>query len=136
MNQFSRLYRHTLSVFALLGVPSRVFAAAAGGGADARMIDDKVDLLEPIGGPTEIDVGPGLTTWYNYFNSALPWLYTVAVGLCLLWMLYGGYLIMISSDQADKRAAGKAKMIGAILGIVVLSFTGSILRILNDMFFD
>ncbi len=104
--------------------------------ADDAMVRGKVPLLEPISGPNEITIGPGLTTWFNYFNSTLPWLYSVAVGICILWMLYGGFLIMISSDQADKRATGKAKMIGAILGIVVLSFTGTILRILNDLFFD
>jgi len=96
---------------------------------------NQIELLEPISGGNTIPIGPGVDTWINYFNSAFSWLYDIAVGICILWLLYGGIQIMISSDQADKRAAGKSKMTGAIIGIVVLSFAGTILRMLNNLFF-
>ncbi|MDD5103736.1 MAG: pilin [Candidatus Peribacteraceae bacterium] len=94
-----------------------------------------IDLLAPLGGQTNIPVTSGFGTFLAYFNDAAAWLIYVAMGLCVLWVLIGGFMVMLSAVDSSKREKGKSHMMWAITGIIILLFAGFILRTLNSMFF-
>ncbi|MDD5041539.1 MAG: hypothetical protein PHX87_04280 [Candidatus Peribacteraceae bacterium] len=94
-----------------------------------------IDLLAPLGNQTNIAVQSGFGTFLSYFNDAAAWLIYVAMGLCVLWVLIGGFMIMLSAVDSGKREKGKAHMMWAITGMIILLFAGFILRTLNSLFF-
>ena len=94
-----------------------------------------INLLQPITGGNSIAIQPGLGTWFEYFGRAGQWLYNIAIGFCVLWVLIGGIQVMTSSDASDRRAKGFEKMKASILGVIILTFSGLILRTLNNLFF-
>lgn len=94
-----------------------------------------IDLLAPLGNQTNIPVTSGFGTFLAYFNDAGMWLIYVSMGLCVLWVLLGGFMIMLSAVDSGQREKGKKHMQWAITGMVILLFAGFILRTLNSMFF-
>jgi len=94
-----------------------------------------IDLLAPLGNQTNIAVQSGFGTFLTYFNDAAAWLIYVAMGVCVLWVLLGGFEIMLSAVDSGKREKGKSHMMWAIIGMVILLFAGFILRTLNSLFF-
>lgn len=96
---------------------------------------DGIDLLAPLGNQTNIAVTSGFGTFLSYFNDAAMWLIYVAMGLCVLWVLLGGFMIMLSGADSGLRSKGIGHMRWAITGIAILLFAGFILRTLNSMFF-
>ncbi|MDO8468433.1 MAG: hypothetical protein Q7S29_01610 [Candidatus Peribacter sp.] len=94
-----------------------------------------IDLLAPLGNQTNIAVTSGFGTFLSYFNDAAAWLIYVAMGLCVLWVLLGGFMIMLSGADSGLRSKGIGHMRWAITGIAILLFAGFILRTLNSMFF-
>jgi len=94
-----------------------------------------ITLLQPLGDTRTINVSSGIGTFINYFNDATSWLLTVVVGICVLWVLIGGFQIMLSGGFSGMDSAGKNHMIWAIAGLAITLFAGFILRLLNSMFF-
>ncbi|OIO54965.1 hypothetical protein AUJ46_02010 [Candidatus Peregrinibacteria bacterium CG1_02_54_53] len=94
-----------------------------------------IDLLAPLGSQTNIPVQPGFGTFLTYFNDAGAWLVYVAMGICVLWVLLGGFMIMLSGADSSLRSKGMSHMRWAITGMVILLFIGFILRTLNSLFF-
>lgn len=60
---------------------------------------------------------------------------TLAIGFCVLWILLGSYLIMISGSDSGKRSTGRTMITWAIIGLVIINFAGFFLRTLNSIFF-
>lgn len=104
-------------------------------GKDKKPAEGKVVLIEPIGDEQEIDIKPGAGTLIAYFNTAADWLIIVCVGICVIWVVIGGFEIMTSGGDATKRGNGQQHIMWAILGLLMLVFAGFILRTLNSMFF-
>ncbi|MFH1444556.1 MAG: hypothetical protein ABIG34_04175 [Candidatus Peregrinibacteria bacterium] len=94
-----------------------------------------IDLLAPLGSQTNIEVQPGFGTFLTYFNDAGAWLIYVAMGLCVLWVLLGGFMLMLSGADNSLRSKGIGHMRWAITGMVILLFIGFILRTLNSLYF-
>lgn len=94
-----------------------------------------INLLAPLGNQTNLAVQSGFGTFLAYFNDAATWLVYVAMGICVLWVLLGGFMIMLSGADSGQRSKGIGHMRWAITGIVILLFAGFILRTLNSMFF-
>ena len=95
----------------------------------------RVKLLEPLGEEKDIPVKPGAGTLIAYFNSAVTWLISVAVGICVIWVLIGGFHIMVSGGDTSLRQRGQEFIKWALIGLVMLLFAGFILRTLNQLFF-
>jgi len=111
---------------------------AAEDAADDQVRKNTVHLVKPLGSETEITIHPGgIQTWLDYFESAGEWLFYVAVGVCIIWILLGGYQIMTAgiSGQDTQASAGWARIRTAITGVLLLLFSGFILRTLNSLFF-
>lgn len=94
-----------------------------------------VTLLQPLGGLKAIQVSSGFGTFLTYFNQATEWLLIVVVGICVIWVLLGGFQIMLSGGFSGMDSAGKTHMIWAIAGLAITLFAGAILRLLNSMFY-
>jgi hypothetical protein len=94
-----------------------------------------VPLVAPLGTKGAIDIAPDIGTFMNYFADISGWLFEVAVGFCVLWILIGGYFIMISGSDGGKRSTGKSMITWAIIGLLIINFAGFVLRLLNDVFF-
>lgn len=110
-----------------------VFAASSAGNLDTA---EPIKLLAPLDdSTTTIAVSDPLGAWFKYFEISAGWLYDVAIGFCVLWVLIGGFQVMISGDDATKRGEGFDKMQSAIFGLVMLIFAPVILRFLNNNFF-
>ncbi|MDD5623130.1 MAG: hypothetical protein PHI23_00250 [Candidatus Peribacteraceae bacterium] len=121
------------------GEPATVRAASS---PTATLLADKpqkteggIDLLAPLGSQENIPVSGGFGTFITYFNDAGMWLIKVAVGICVIWVLLGGIMVMMSGSNSGLRSTGITHMKWSIMGIVLLLFTGFILRTLNSMFF-
>ncbi len=122
-----------LLVLATFAVPFAVFAQ---GQVGVPQRDQKgIELLAPLGNQTHIPVQSGFGTFLSYFNDAAAWLIYVSMGICVLWVLLGGFMIMLSGADSGLRAKGIGHMRWAITGLVILLFAGFILRTLNSMFF-
>lgn len=53
-------------------------------------------------------------------QKAIPWIFTFAgIGL-LLYLLYGGFHLMISGGEPKAVAEAKAKITGALIGFVIV----------------
>ena len=94
-----------------------------------------IPLVAPLGRRSAIDIEPGIGTFMAYFSDISGWLFEVAVGFCILWILIGGYMIMISGSDGGRRSTGKSMITWAIIGLLIINFAGFILRLLNDIFF-
>lgn len=106
--------------------------------ASSTVLRNSVELLEPLGSMTSVPIvggaPAGTGTWLIYFQSAAPWLYDVAIGICVLWCLFAGIMIIIAGED-QKVSEAQGKMVAAIGGLVILTFAPVILRTLNSMFF-
>ena len=135
-------YQHKLTVLVAVAVLCGLSAVVPLLPAEASMIhSEEIRLLEPLGDEDTVRIevsGPGdgrVKTWLNYMGPAMEWVFNVAIGIAVLWVLIGGIMIMIAGDDASKRQNGIGMMKNAILGLVVLIFAGLILRMLNSLFF-
>jgi len=95
-----------------------------------------IPLLQPWsgGGPTTTPILPGVQTFFAYFNSAIPWMFEVAIGFCAIWILIGGIQIMVSGGGGQK-SSGQSHITWALVGTLILVFAGAILKLLNNMFY-
>jgi hypothetical protein len=59
----------------------------------------------------------------------------VTVGICVLWVLYGGILLMLSGYDNSLRSKGLEHMKWSIIGLCICFFAGFILRTLNSLFY-
>jgi len=110
-------------------------AGAAHAQTPPAQLENSVPLLQPLGGATSITIGPGYYTFLNYFNDAVGWIFQVAVGFTVVWVLIGGFLYMTSGNNQSQRGAAISRMTWAIGGLLILLFAGFILRTLNNIFY-
>ena len=59
-------------------------------------------------------------TFGNIITGLLPFLFAIAGILLLLYLLYGGFQIMLSRGEPKGIEAGKGKITNALLGFVVI----------------
>lgn len=103
--------------------------------SDNKLVRTCIPLIQPLGPKSVLQVKPGAKTFIDYFNEASNLLLTVAIGFCVLWILIGSYLIMISGSDGGKRSTGTSIITWAIIGLIIVNFAGFFLRTLNNMFF-
>lgn len=119
----------------LAGLPLLFAAGSALAQIPPEQNAGTVPLIEPLGGATSIPILPGFGTFLTYFNSSVGWIFQVAVGFTVVWVLIGGFLYMTSGNNQSQRSAAISRMTWAIAGLLILLFAGFLLRTLNDIFF-
>jgi len=128
----------SLSLALSTGVLSPLGALAADDAPAIQIpqtIGGGIPLLEKIGSLSNVPVTQGFGTLLTYINDIADWLLLVAGGICVLWVLVGGMQMMLSGLDNSLQSKGKESMKWAIIGLVILLFSGFILRTLNSMFF-
>ncbi len=105
---------------------------AQGGDPLVRRAD--VPLIQPLGALAAIPTMPGVGMFLTYFNSAVPWLFDVAIGFCAIWVVIGGIRIMASAGGGEK-GEGINNIKYAVGGLLILIFAGTILKTLNNFFY-
>lgn len=138
---YNLLMRAKLFVLALFSPFLLIAGRALAAPGDAVIIDlpqkmdNGIELMEPIGSQTNVTVTRGFGTLLSYFNDISSWLVLVVGGICVLWVLIGGFRIMLSGYDSSQRSKGMEEMKWAIAGLAILFFAGFILRTLNSQFF-
>lgn len=88
-------------------------------------------LLEPIGGMTDIPRGQGVTIIQQYIQNVWPWLIGIGIGLVLLRIVIGGVELMNAGGNPGVRAAAREHIKWAIIGLLMLVGAGAILATIN-----
>ena len=112
-----------------------VYAFLLAGAAYANQVEGNVNLLQPLGGSSVVGIQPGYGTFIQYFNQSRNWIFDVAVGFAVVWVLIGGFLYMTSGNNQSRRGEAISRITWAITGLLILLFAGFILRTLNSVFF-
>lgn len=102
------------------------------------MAQAQIRLLQPLGNQGTIPVQPGIGTLIAYTNDALNWLFDVALGLTVLLIVVSGIQIMFSAGSNGIFGSldeARSRITWAIIGLMVLFFSGLILQVLNDTFY-
>jgi len=112
----------TMMLFALLAAPL-AFAQAP------------IELLEPIGGMTAINVGSNpLDALNQYLQPLMPYVIGMAAGLSVFMIVLGGMQIMLGGGNIASNG-GKDRILAAIAGLLLLVFSATILYMLNANYF-
>lgn len=94
---------------------------------------DQIFLIEPLGGGNTLPAGDN--AFIEYFNQSSDWLFRVAVGFTVMWVLIGGVMFIISGNNQSRRSEAITRISSALIGLLILLFAGVILRTLNSLFF-
>ena len=127
--------------FGIALAPAFAPAAEAASSAPAnnralfRPKNQTMPLLQPVGTMTEVEGNLGFNTAFKYFNDAWPWLLGTAAGIAVLHALIGGIAMMMSGGDSGKREEGKNRLMWALAGLLMIGFSGFILRTINPLFF-
>ncbi|MBI3332067.1 hypothetical protein HYZ99_03875 [Candidatus Peregrinibacteria bacterium] len=114
---------------------SDVLAANPGGTIQTTNVKTTIELLEPVGGKSTVNIVPGLGTFFCYFNLLWPILIGSAAGIAVLMAVVGGLQIIMSGGDQGKRQEGLDRFKNALLGLLMCAFAGLLLRTLNPSFF-
>jgi hypothetical protein len=141
MKNSTRTYRLLLPVLSgiLLTLVITVLPAEAG----------PIELLEKLPGGTDcigsVAGGPACTSTVNpgnhplgvlnaYLRPMIPYVVGVSAGLAVLMIVLGGLQIMISGGVQNAKW-GKDHIFAALIGLMILIFSSTILYFLNASFF-
>ena len=98
----------------------------------------EIQLLEPIGGADALSAQDGQPFGLlgQYFGLMYPWLVGTAAGLVLLWAVVSGIMIMIKGAEPGERQKWIDHLLHALLGLLLIIFSGVILHAINPAGFQ
>lgn len=119
----------------MMSVLPHVFAQSSSAPLDFPA-NPNLTLLAPID-PNKPSLAPssGIQIFFDYFNTAWPWLLGCAAGIGVLQALIGGVQIMLSGSDSGMREGGKNKMMWALAGLLMVGLASLILKTLNSLFY-
>ena len=121
-----------LRLFAWLWMATSAYAATAlpdrTGLRLLQPLDDSTTYLAPSGVGT-------ISIVYAYFGIAQQWIFGVAAGFCILNVLIGGFMILNSGGDPNKRSEGVSKATWSIAGLLLLATVSMILWFINPDFY-
>ena len=102
--------------------------------AIAQQVRTGVPLIQPLDDNTDSLISsPNI--FIDYFNMSASWIFRVAVGFAVMWVLIGGVMFILSGNNQGRRSEAISRMTWSIGGLLILLFAGVILRTLNSIFF-
>lgn len=102
--------------------------------AFAQQKRDSVTLIQPLDDNTT-SLDSSTSIFIEYFNVSSGWLFRVAVGFAVLWILIGGVMFILSGNNQSRRSEAISRITWAVVGLIILLFAGVILRTMNSIFF-
>jgi hypothetical protein len=98
-------------------------------------VRDGVSLIQPLNDALNASLPSSSSIFLDYFNMSVGWLFRVAVGFTVMWVLIGGVMFLTSGNNQGRRSEAISRMTWSITGLIILLFAGVILRTLNSLFF-
>lgn len=128
----NNLFRLLITVYLMTpGLVQAQSSSSSAGGGGSRMLM----LLEGIGGTNSLTPKPGLGTLFDYIGLLYPWIVGTAAGVALFYGVWGGITIMFYAGNSQKEEDGKNMLRQAVMGLLLIIFSGVILNFLNPTFF-
>lgn len=62
----------------------------------------------------------GSTTLGSIIASAIPWIFTIAGMLLLVYLIFGGLQLMLSQGDPKNAAAAKSHITNALVGFIII----------------
>jgi len=81
---------------------------------------DFTNLKIPVISNSVIDINSSGLTIGSIFNTLLPYIFTVAGLLLLLYLIYGGYHLIIAAGDQKGLQEARGKIINALTGFVII----------------
>ena len=85
-----------------------------------------ISLVDPLGGNCK-DLTCPLTAVANF-------LFTIAIPLCGILILVGGFQLMTAAGDPEKVSKGKKTLLYAVIGFVVILLAGSVATLIRNAF--
>ncbi|HEX4104174.1 MAG TPA: pilin [Candidatus Paceibacterota bacterium] len=109
------------SAFFTLAV-NTVFAQQIGGTTG----NTNLVLQDPLGG--------SCTTLSCPLTAVTNFLFTIAIPLCGIMILIGGFQMMTASGDPEKFSKGRKTLLYAVIGFVVVLLAGSVAALIQNIF--
>ncbi|MDD4318848.1 MAG: hypothetical protein PHW10_00785 [Candidatus Peribacteraceae bacterium] len=93
---------------------------------------EDIQLLMPIGEQT---IAPGPDILLRYFKPILQWAIGVCGGVAVAWVVWAGFGMVTAGPDTGAYGEAKKRMVAAIVGLLALIFTGTILNTIAPQFF-
>lgn len=98
-----------------------------------------IELLEPLPGTPEIIFSADpkdrpLRLLNQYLQAFLPIIISLSAGLAVIMIIYGGLQIMMGGGNIAQ-SEGTNRILTALMGLMILIFSASILYMLNAHYF-
>lgn len=100
----------------------------------AQQKRETINLIQPLDDSTPT-LASSNNVFIDYFNLSSGWIFRVAVGFAVLWVLIGGVMFILSGNNQSRRSEAISRMTWSIIGLLILLFAGVILRTMNSIFF-
>ena len=94
-----------------------------------------IDLLEPLPGTAQITLGVNpLDALNQYLQPFLPVVIALSAGISVIMIIYGGLQIMMGGGNIAQ-SEGMNRILTAIMGLMILIFSATLLYMLNSHYF-
>ncbi len=141
MNPMNRLAKYTVlvSIFvgSFLGFVGTVFAQIPGSGGGSTLGSGGSSIPGSGGPPGSSLINP-LGQSCNSLScpatKVINFLFTIAVPLCAIMVLVGGFQMMTSSGDPEKFGQGKKTILYAVIGFAVILISGSVATLIQSFF--
>lgn len=67
-------------------------------------------------------------------GEVLSPMYSLAVGISILYFLYGVLMFIVNANEPEKRNAGKSHLLYGTIGLFIILSVGGILMMFNTIF--
>jgi len=94
-----------------------------------------IELLEPLPGTAQITLGTNpLDALNQYLQPFLPVVIALSAGISVIMIIYGGLQIMMGGGNIAQ-SEGMNRILTAIMGLMILIFSATLLYMLNSHYF-
>jgi len=74
------------------------------------------------------------SSFFDFTNRAIPWMFGIIVGVSVLSIIYAGYLFMIGGDDPTKVKQAQSIIKFTVVGLVVASLAAFIVKFVTSIF--
>ena len=70
----------------------------------------------------------------NVISEIFSPLYKLAVGVAILYFLYGVFKFVVDMNDPEKKNFGKSHLLWGLIGLFIILSVGGIIKFFNDVF--
>ena len=110
----------------IVGYAAVLFGTGMFSMAFAASLSTPVTLINPLGSSCS-DLSCPVSAVANF-------LFTIAIPLCGIMILVGGFQMMTSAGDPEKFSTGKKTLLYAVVGFIVVLLSGSVAKLIQSAF--